>query len=152
MKRRLRLIVFFGICSVAALALPSRVAAQEWISYGSDPRNVLEGNWQSCLQSDGQYAEKIYDHYVKSVPQFEVHLGPKREFAIFKGIQEEHRDHESHENLLQPFRVVMQGSRAQQRWDIPLLNLRFTVSLGGGSTMDCESWYVVLAPLDKPSQ
>ena len=152
MKRRLRRIVFFGICSVAVLALPSRVAAQEWISYSSDPRNVLEGNWQSCLQSDGQYAEKIYDHYVNSVPQFEVHLGPKREFAIFKGIQEEHRDHESHENLLQPFRVVMQGSRAQQRWDIPLLNLRFTVSLGGGSTMDCESWYVVLAPLDKPSQ
>lgn len=152
MKRRLRLIVFFGICSVVSLASPSHASAQEWISYSSNPRNVLEGNWQSCLQSDGQYAEKIYDHYVNSIPQFEVHLGPKREFAVFKGIQEEHRDHESRDNLLQPFRVVMQGSRAQQRWEIPTLNLSFTVSLGGGSTMDCESWYVVLAPLDKPSQ
>ena len=150
MRRRLRIILFLGI-SVAATLVPSRASSQEWISYSSDPRNVLEGNWQSCLQSDGQYAEKIYDHYVNSVPQFEVHLGPKREFAIFKGVQEEHRDHESHDNLLRPFRVVMEGSRARQRWEVPSLNLSFTVSLGGGSTMDCESWYVVLAPLDKPS-
>ena len=27
-------------------------------------------------------------------PQFEVHMGPRREFAIFKGVQDEHRDHD----------------------------------------------------------
>ena len=46
---------------------------------------------------------------------------------------------------------MMEGSRARQRWDIPSLNLSFTVSLGGGSTMDCESWYIVLSPLEKGS-
>lgn len=138
---------------LAALVGVTRpAAAQEWISYSSDPRNILEGNWQSCLQPDGQYAEKIYDHYVNSVPQFELHLGPRREFAVFKGVQEEHREHHEPENLLRPYRVTMEGSRARQHWDIPSLNLSFTVSLGGGSTMDCESWYIVLAPLDKGSQ
>lgn len=139
-----------AICLAALVALPTGAAAQEWISYTSDPRNILEGNWQSCLQSDGQYAEKIYDHFVNGVPQFEVHLGPRREFAIFKNVQEDHREHDSRDNLLQPFRVPMEAGRARQHWDIPSLNLSFTVSLGGGSTMDCESWYIVLAPLNKP--
>ena len=135
-----------------AVAWPRTGSAQEWISYNSDPRNILEGNWQSCVQDDGRYAEKIYDHYVNSVPQFEVHLGPRREFAIFKGVQEEHREHEYRDNLLQPYRVMMEGSRARQHWEVPSLNLSFTVTLGGGSRTDCESWYIVLAPLDKHSQ
>ncbi len=141
-----------GVLLLGLFAGTRDASAQEWISYNSDPRNILEGNWQSCQQPDGTYAEKIYDHYVNSVPQFEVHLGPRREFAIFKGVQEDHREHNSPENLLKPYRVLMEGTRARQQWDIPSLNLRFTVSLGGGSTMDCESWYILLAPLDKQSQ
>jgi hypothetical protein len=140
-----------GVILVLALAGSRPAEAQGWISYSSDPKNILEGNWQSCQQQDGRYAEKIYDHFVNSVPQYEVHLGPRREFAIFTGVQDEHREHESRENLLQPYRVMMEGSRARQHWDVPALNLSFTVSLGGGSTMDCESWYILLAPLDKPS-
>ena len=154
--RRLLIATFVSGASFATLfatlvAWPRAASAQEWISYNSDPRNILEGNWQSCQQRDGRYAEKIYDHFVNSVPQYEVHLGPRREFAIFKSVEEEHREHESRQNLLQPFRVLMEGSRARQHWDIPSLNLSFTVSLGGGSTTDCESWYILLAPLDKPS-
>lgn len=141
-----------GMIVLGALVSPNAAAGQEWISYSSDPRNILEGNWQSCQQRDGRYAEKIYDHYVNGVPQFEVHLGPRREFAIFKGVQDEHREHEVSENLLKPFRVSMEGTRAQRRWEVPSLNLVFTVALGGGSTMDCESWYILLAPLDKTSQ
>jgi hypothetical protein len=151
-RRLLTTLSVAGAMLLINLAWPRSASAQEWISYNSDPRNILEGNWQSCQQSDGRYAEKIYDHYVNSVPQYEVHLGPRREFAIFKGVQEDHREHESRENLLKPFRVLMEGSRARQHWEIPSMNLSFTVSLGGGSTMDCESWYILLAPLDKPSQ
>ncbi len=151
MDRGLIRLSVVGALVLLALVWPRAAVAQEWISYSSDPKNILEGNWQSCVQSDGRYAEKIYDHYVNSVPQFEVHLGPRREFAIFKGVQEEHREHELRENLLQPYRVLMEGSRARQHWEVPSLNLSFTVTLGGGSTMDCESWYIVLAPLDKHS-
>ena len=151
MRRLLTATVLSGVFVATLLVSQRTAAAQEWISYSSDARNILEGNWQSCQQQDGRYAEKIYDHFVNSVPQYEVHLGPRREFAIFKGVEEEHREHESRQNLLQPFRVLMEGSRARQHWDVPSLNLSFTVSLGGGSTTDCESWYILLAPLDKPS-
>lgn len=150
-RRLLAATVLSGVFAATLIVSTRTASAQEWISYNSDPRNILEGNWQSCQQSDGRYAEKIYDHFVNSVPQYEVHLGPRREFAIFKGVQEEHREHESRQNLLQPYRVLMEGSRARQHWDVPSLNLSFTVSLGGGSTTDCESWYIILAPLDKPS-
>lgn len=136
--------------TVLALWAP-RPASAQWVSYNSDPRNILEGNWQSCPESTGRYAERIYDHVVNGVPQFEVHLGPRREFAIFATVQDEHREHDSPGNLLVPYRVLMQGTRARQYWEIPSLKLSFTVTLGGGSTTDCESWYVVLKPLEKTS-
>ena len=78
-------------------------------------------------------------------------MGPRREFAIFAGVQEAHREHDSSDNLLKPFRVVLDAGRAKQRWDIPSLNLRFTVTLAGGSRTDCESWYILLEPIDKTS-
>jgi hypothetical protein len=140
------------VVAAAVCASNAAAGAQEFISYSSDPRNVLEGSWQSCQDERGQYAERVYDHLLNGVGQFEVHLGPRREFAIFKGVQDEHRGHDAAENLLKPYRVPMQGSRAQHRWEVPSLNLAFTVTLGGGSRTDCESWYILLAPLDKRSQ
>jgi hypothetical protein len=136
---------------LTALMLVARPAGAQFTPFTHDPHNVLEGNWQSCRERDGQYAERVYDHVVNGVPIFEVHMGPRREFAIFKGVQDEHRDHESPENLLKPFRVSMQAGRAKQRWEIPSLNLSMTVTLAGGSRTDCESWYILLQPLDKTS-
>ena len=78
-------------------------------------------------------------------------VGPRREFAIFKGVQDEHRPHNSPENLLKPYQVAMQGTRARQRWEIPSLNIAFSVALGGGSRSDCESWYILLVPIEKTS-
>ena len=66
---------------------------------------ILEGNWQSCREIDGRYSERIYDHVVNGEGKFELHMGPYREFALFKDVQEEHRPHESRDNLLKPFRV-----------------------------------------------
>jgi hypothetical protein len=139
----------FGV--VAAVLLAARPAAPQFVSFSGNPHNVLEGNWQSCQENNGRYAERVYDHVVNGVGQFEVHLGPRREFAIFKGVQDEHRDHDSADNLLRPFRVAMEGTRAKQRWEIKSLNLAFTVTLGGGSRTDCESWFILLEPLEKTS-
>jgi hypothetical protein len=141
-----------GCVSALALGAASNAAAQDFISYSSNPRNVLEGNWQSCQDERGRYAERVYDHVVNGQGQFEVHLGPRREFAIFRGVQDDHREHNAPENLLKPFMVPMQGSRAQRRWEIPELKLAFTVTLGGGSRLDCESWYILLEPFEKTSQ
>jgi hypothetical protein len=140
------------LCCLSAAALVGgapRLDAQDFISYSSNPRNVLEGNWQSCQDERGRYAERVYDHVVNGVGQFEVHLGPRREFGIFRGVQDEHREHSSTENLLKPYSVPMQGSRAERRWEIPELKLAFTVTLGGGSRLDCESWYILLEPFEK---
>ena len=127
----------------------SRPSASQYTSFSHDPQNILEGSWQSCRGDDGQYAERVYDHVINGVGQFEVHLGPQNEFAIFKGVQEAHRDHASRENLLMPYQVAMEGGRAKARWEIPSLRLVFTASLAGGSRSDCESWFIVLEPLRK---
>jgi len=155
---RLRLASLFWLLTGVLVCGPARPlgarpsdAPQLWRPFSNDARNVLEGNWQSCRENDGQYAERVYDHVVNGVGQFEVHLGPKRDFAIFKGVQDEHRDHDSPANLLKPHVVELDAGRAKHRWEIPSLNLIFTVTLAGGSRMDCESWFIVLEPLEKTS-
>ena len=146
----LRILSLAGILLALTLLTPRATEAQ-WISYSSNPRNILEGSWQSCLDQSGRYTERVYDHVVNGVGLFEVHLGPRREFAIFRGVLDQHREHESPENLLKPYRVLMEGGRARQRWDVPSLKVSLTVTLAGGSFSDCESWYVVLEPLEKTS-
>jgi len=143
--------LLIGVSAVAALSSARPATAQVWRPFTNDTRNVLEGNWQSCRDRDGTYAERVYDHLVNGVPQFEVHMGPRREFAIFKGVQDAHREHDAPENLLKPFRVTFENGRAKQRWEIPSLNLAFTATMAGGSRTDCESWYLLLEPLDKTS-
>ena len=143
--------LLIGVCASAALLGVQPAAAQIFRPFSSDTRNMLEGNWQSCRERDGTYAERVYDHVVNGAGQFEVHMGPRREFAIFRGVQDVHRDHDSVENLLKPFRVTFENGRARQRWEIPSLNLAFTATLAGGSRTDCESWYLLLEPIDKTS-
>lgn len=135
----------------SAMVLVVGPAAAQFTPFSHDSRNILEGNWQSCRDRDGQYSERVYDHVVNGVGKFEVHMGPRREFAMFKGIQDEHREHDAPENLLKPFRVPMESGRAKQHWDIPSLNVSFTVTMAGGSRTDCESWFILLEPLEKTS-
>jgi hypothetical protein len=138
-----------------AFALAASPASPQFTSFSSGSsggsRNILEGNWQSCREDDGHYSERVYDHVVNGVGVFELHMGPGREFALFKGVQDEHRDHRSPDNLLKPYRLALEGGRAKHRWEIPSLNLVFSVALAGGSRVDCESWFIVLEPLERTS-
>jgi hypothetical protein len=142
-----------GVCALfIALAVPAAAEPQFTPFRSNDHRIVLEGNWQSCREADGRYSERIYDHVVSGVGQFELHMGPYREFALFKDVRDEHRAHDSADNLLKPYRLTLDAGRAKQRWEIPSLNLALTVTLAGGSRMDCESWFIVLEPLEKTSR
>jgi hypothetical protein len=105
-------------------------------------RAMLEGNWQSCREADGQYSERVYDGKWPGLGPFELHMGPYHEFALYRGIQDAHRDHSSAENLLRPFKVELQGNSAHQSWDVAGMHLE--VGLAGGSREECESWYVTL--------
>jgi hypothetical protein len=131
--------------------LVTHSATPQFTSFTHNSRNIVEGNWQSCREADGRYSERVYDHVINGAGRFEVHMGPRREFALFKGVQDQHREHDSPDNLLKPFRLEPELGRAKQRWEIPSLNLAFTVTLAGGSRMDCESWFIVLEPLEKTS-
>lgn len=141
-----------GMMGFAALS-PASPRSAQFTSYSRNPRNILEGNWQSCREADGAYSERIYEHVtvVDGVPRFELHMGPRREFALFAGVQEEHRPHDSPANLLQPYRLTGEGNLAQHEWKVANLNVRFTATLAGGSRSDCESWYVLLTPLGPAS-
>lgn len=133
------------------MLLAARPAGAQFTPFPGNSRNLLEGNWQSCRENDGTYTERVYDHVVNGVGLFEVHLGPRHEFAIFKGVQDTHREHDSLENLLKPYEVPFEGTQARHRWVVPSLKLAFTVSLAGGSLTACDSWFVVLEPLDRTS-
>src|SRR5204863_5260945 len=128
-----------GLCAAAGFAAALEVSAQapesRFNSTSSSLKNTLEGNWQSCQElATGRYSERVYDHVVNGVGQFEVHLGPRREFAIFEGVQDEHRSHNMSENLLSPSYIVeLDAGRAKRRWELPSLKLAFTVTLAGGS-------------------
>jgi hypothetical protein len=118
--------------SAVALAAPA-----QFTSYSRNSRNILEGNWQSCREADGQYSERVYDHVVNGVPKFEVHMGPRREFAIFAGVQEDHREHDSPANLLQPYRLNGKAIwRSTSGKSVPQSRVHST--LAGGSRSDCR--------------
>jgi hypothetical protein len=121
----------------------------QFISYTGGAHALLEGNWQSCRESDGYYSERVYDNDLPGIGPFEVHMGPYHEFALFRGIQEEHRDHASSANLLRPYNVEVVANRGAFRWDVA--GLRLQVSLGGGSRDDCESWFLSLRRATGPS-
>jgi hypothetical protein len=143
--------VVTGLCAAATLTVSAAPQVSQFIPFSNEPRNILEGNWQSCRESDGQYGERVYDHVTGPGGVFELHMGPRREFALFRGVQDAHRDHDSPENLLKPYRVPLEAGRAKQRWEVPAMNLVLTATLAGGSRTDCESWFIVLTPLEKTS-
>ena len=85
-----------------------------------DPRNILEGNWQSCQQYGRSLRREDLDHYVNSVPQYR---GASRSATGFRHLQGRPGGaprHESRENLLKPYRVSMEGSRARQQLGNPV--------------------------------
>jgi hypothetical protein len=114
--------------------------------FSDHSRALLEGNWQSCRESDGHYGERVYDGKWAGLAAFELHLGPYHEFALFRGIQDEHREHMSADNLLKPFNVEMRGTSAKGSWNVDGLALE--VALAGGSREECESWFITLKRTD----
>jgi hypothetical protein len=137
-----------GWTLAASLGAPALGHAQ-FTPFNDRSRAMLEGNWQSCRESDGRYAERVYDGRWPGLPPFELHLGPYHEFALFLGIQDAHRDHSSPENLLKPHTVELKANRATQSWTVAGMHLE--VALSGGSREECESWYVRLVPIPTSS-
>src|SRR5262245_9113966 len=130
--------------AVASVLSAAAMSHAQFRPFSDRTHAMLEGNWQSCREPDGRYGERVYDGKWTGVAPFELHMGPYHEFALFRGIQDAHREHASSENLLRPFTVELRGRAARQAWDID--GLHFEVVLAGGSREECESWFVTLKP------
>jgi hypothetical protein len=128
--------------TVASCFSLAALGRAQFTSLSDRSRSLLDGNWQSCRETDGHYGERVYDGKWPGVGPFELHMGPYHEFALFRGIQDGHRDHNSPDNLLKPFNIELRGRSARQSWDAAGLHLE--VALAGGSREECESWYVTL--------
>jgi hypothetical protein len=129
-----------GALTVAGCLGAAALGHAQFTSFNDRSTAMLEGNWQSCRESDGQYGERVYDGKWPRMAPFELHMGPYHEFALYRGIQDEHRDHRSPENLLKPSVLEVVANKAKQSWDVAGLHVE--VSLAGGSREDCESWFV----------
>lgn len=134
-----------GIFTLAGCLGASTLGWSQFTSFNDRSRAMLDGHWQSCREADGQYGERVYDGRWPGVEPFELHLGPYHDFSLFMGIQDEHREHGSADNLLKPHTVELKANRARYVWDTAGLHLE--VALAGGSREDCESWFVQLTPL-----
>jgi len=125
------------------------VAYSQFTSFNDRRVNILEGNWQSCREADGGYAERIYDARLPGLGDFELHMGPYHEFALFRGIQDDHRDHNSKDNLLVPHTVDVVNGFGRHKWEAA--GLHFEAALAGGSREECESWWLSLRRIDSTS-
>ena len=148
-RQRARWLLTAGLTVVISFSEASISRAQLFRPFTDHSRTMLEGNWQSCREDDGSYAERVYDGKWQGVAPFELHMGPYHEFALFRGIQDDHREHNSAGNLLKPFTVEIVANSARRTWDVDGLHLE--VVLAGGSREQCESWFVTLKRADATS-
>lgn len=106
----------------------------------------LFGNWQSCLQDDNTYGERIYDHVVGSKFLWTFHMGPMDELAFYSGSgpEDDLHDHDNTLNLLMPaYRVFSVSTwKGKRNWSIPSFKLHISVVSAGGSRDECESFIV----------
>jgi hypothetical protein len=134
--------IAIAVASVGLSPAAAAAAGTQFTSYTDHSGAILQGNWQSCREPDGQYGERVYDNTLPGIGPFELHMGPYHEFALFRGTQEAHQEHASPANLLRPYNLEVSSNRAGRKWVVAGLVLE--VSLGGGSEGDCESWFVSL--------
>ena len=140
-KRQLVALLTAATCLGAAA-----VSTAQFTPFSDHKRALLEGNWQSCREADGHYSERVYDGKWPGIGPFELHLGPFREFAFFLGIQDQHRDHGSADNLLKPYNLEVRANSSRQSWDVAGVHL--DIALAGGAREQCESWFISLKRTD----
>lgn len=115
---------------------------QLWTSIPHDASTLLQGHWQSCRESDG-YGERIYEHRVNGKFQWELHMGPYDEFAVYDHQMPDDHRHTGPDNLLTAYKAQSLPTKLHSRnWYVEKLNLTLNVTQGGGSRDDCEAYYV----------
>lgn len=118
---------------------------------GIQPNVKFWGNWQSCIQDDGAYAERAFPYTVNGKVLWTFHMGPSDQFALFKGVgpADEDDDHDDPKlNLLgTSYRYNLFRSKTGNNWTIPSLGLRLNIVAAMGSRSECDSFVLKLEDL-----
>lgn len=115
--------------------------AQLWVS-APDSKAILSGNWQSCRDGEGHYAERVFDYAINGELQWSFHMGP-HQFALYRAGEElVPDDHDAGSNLLSGGALVESGDNGSRTWLVRPLHLRVHVVQAGGSREECQSWFV----------
>jgi hypothetical protein len=129
--------------SILILLLTLISGHTSWTSARSSPEPILEGTWVSCPDNDdSSYGERVFTWRVGRTAVAEVHLGPRDEFAVFRGEVEEERSHGSRENLLGPaFHYEDVPTVAGGRnWS--LTNMHLNIVRAPGSYDECYTFFI----------
>lgn len=126
--------------------LPFALAFQLWTSFTTPISRadgaILYGNWQSCMDDTGDYAERIYYHKVNGKLLWSFHFGPYDEFALFAGDPGD-LEHDDPLNLLAPaYKFNVNAPKTGRNWTSSKLNLRVNVVAAMGSRAECQSFVV----------
>lgn len=105
------------------------------------PPVLHQGSWQSC---DGE--ERVLEHRTLGVFHFEIHMGPRREFALYDHIVDGEHSHKEEGNMILP---IYEVGWERMVWKVPQLGVKLTVAPAGGSREECESFYVKIEKMDR---
>ncbi len=144
MTRWLRVWLALAIATLAASSASAADKSGFTPFTDRHPGTILEGNWQSCVEDDQSWGERVYDHYERGVGIFELHMGPRHEFALFRGVQDAHRGHAAPENLLWPHHEVVGVGEQMGTRTWRALGYTIRATLAGGSLGDCESFFITI--------
>jgi hypothetical protein len=102
------------------------------------PPVLHQGWWQSC-----QAEERVLEHRVAGHLQWELHLGPADQFALyaFKVDGPDH-SHEDSLNLLgTPHHDDLKTWTGGRQWTVPSLRLWLSIVRAGGD-VGCDAFYI----------
>ena len=69
-----------GGFTVATCLGAAALSHAQFTPFSDHKRALLEGNWQSCRETDGQYGERVYDGRWPGLGPFELHVPWQRHF------------------------------------------------------------------------
>lgn len=107
----------------------------------------MSGYWGSCPREIGDgFEERALDFKgPKGQPWFEIHLGPRDEFALFAGNTPNHLEHDTDLNLLHSYHFAdvppVHGAR---EWTPKDIGVRLIVSAIPAGEPQCYSFYIQL--------
>lgn len=110
-----------------------------------EPEVLMSGMWVSCPEDDGEYAERARVFSLKGRALFELHLGPRDEFAIFPGELDGHVAHDDERNVLGPaYHYNDLQSATGRNWSSARLGVTFNVIALPPTRPDCYSFQIRL--------